>query len=45
MVLSFNSEKIAVICGGNSMEREISLKTGLEVFKALKRKKFKCNTS
>ena len=38
MVLNFKSEKIAVICGGNSKEREISLKTGLEVFKALKRK-------
>lgn len=38
MVLNFNSEKIAVICGGNSREREISLKTGLAVFRALKRK-------
>ena len=38
MVLNFNSEEIAVICGGNSKEREISLKTGLAVFKALKRK-------
>ena len=38
MVLNFNSEEIAVICGGNSKEREISLKTGLAVFQALKRK-------
>ena len=40
MVLNFNSEEIAVICGGNSKEREISLKTGLAVFQALKRKNF-----
>ena len=38
MVLNFNSEEIAVICGGNSKEREISLKTGFAVFQALKRK-------
>ena len=38
MVLNFKSEEIAVICGGNSKEREISLKTGWAVFQALKRK-------
>ena len=38
MALNFDSEEIAVICGGNSKEREISLKTGLAVFQALKRK-------
>ena len=35
MILDFKTKRIGVICGGNSCEREVSLRSGKKVFEAL----------
>jgi D-alanine-D-alanine ligase len=40
MMLKLKSKKIAVLCGGRSGEREVSLRSGKRVFDSLKKQKF-----